>query len=224
MTDRLGECVAASNAPYAFCGAVALLRQGQIVFELVAGEADRSAHLPVTFDTRFAIASITKQFTAYAVLKTCEDGWLALDRRLAEFEAGFADGERITVRHLLTHTDGLQSDRGLGDYQVLIRRAVSAEEMVARLRGLPAAFRPGERFGYGNTGYLLLGRILERVYGCGLQEVFERLIFERVGMKETGLQGAGESRVVGGGRGDTPRLAGAGQEPNSSPSSPALST
>ena len=134
-----------------------------------AGYRDIVAKAPADVDTVFRIASMTKSFTAMAILKLRDEGKLSLDdaaeqyiTELKTLQYPTADSPRITIRHLLTHSEGFPEDNSWGDRQL----AVSDEQMAAMMRaGIPFSNAPGVTYEYSNYGFALLGRIVARVSG-----------------------------------------------------------
>lgn len=166
---------------------VAILRGERALFARGYGRADLETGAPATERTLFRIASVTKRFTAYAILRLVEDGELALDAAIAELLPGQpAHLGGITVAQLLTHTSGIPDVTGLGErYWSQIAREVEPEEIVALVRFEPLDFQPGTGYAYSNTGYLLLGRIVERVSGLSYPEYLRRRVFEPLGLDDT---------------------------------------
>ncbi len=150
--------------------AVLVVRDGAVIHRAAYGLANVELGVPNSPETVFRIASVTKQFTAMAILRLCEQGKLKLDDRLAGFFPDFPAAAEITVHQVLTHTAGLP------DF-------VSVEE-AARL---PLESRPGERLNYSNVGYEMLGRIIEAVSGRSYGEYLAENIFRPLKMTHTGV-------------------------------------
>ena len=146
---------------------VAVAIGDQLVVDKGYGLAEVELQVPVTAETVFRIGSITKQFTAAAVMKLDEAGSLDIDAPFATYYPGFPTGEHtVTVRHLLTHTSGIKSYTGLGEkWFRTIPLEVTADELLALVRDVPFDFAPNERFLYNNTGYYLLGLVIEQAAG-----------------------------------------------------------
>jgi len=158
--------------------AVAVRHRGELIHNRGYGLANVEWNIPIDADTVFRIGSITKQFTAAAILKLMEEGALELDdpieRHLPDYPVG---ARRITVRHLLNHTSGIKSYTGLPNFFAsLSQKELPVPEMIDVFKDLPPDFEPGERFLYNNSGYLLLGAIIERLsgkdYGTYLRDAF----------------------------------------------------
>jgi CubicO group peptidase (beta-lactamase class C family) len=168
--------------------AVGVTRGGQVVLAKGYGMADLEHDTPITSDTRFYIASISKQFTAMAVVLLARDGRLSLDDSIRKWVPEVPRfGAGITLRHLLYHTSGLRdyftllavsgwpSDGPLTEQQFLT--------LVGRQRGLN--FQPGDEFLYSNTGYVLLSIVVRRASGTSLREFASERIFKPLGMTHT---------------------------------------
>jgi CubicO group peptidase (beta-lactamase class C family) len=187
-TARVDKLFAAWNGKDTPGCAVGISRNGDIVYEHGYGMANLELNVPITPESVFAIASITKSFTAMSVLLAAEQGRLSLDDEVQKYIPEWRDrDDHITVRHLLTHTSGLRDAFALlgwapltesaGDYNEAIAR------MLARQRGLN--FVPGTEYQYNNGGYNLLATILRRATGQSLREFAAANIFKPLGMAHT---------------------------------------
>lgn len=170
---------------------VAVIRNGKVVLNKSYGMADLERRVPMTPAARFVIGSMSKQFTAFAIHLLAQDGKLSLDDDIRKHLPQVPDfGKTITIRHLLHHTSGLRDYfdmlfmAGLRPDDVVTKDM--ALELLARQRTLN--FEPGQEYAYCNTGYLLLGLIVERVSGTPLPEFARARIFEPLGMKHTVFQ------------------------------------
>lgn len=176
-----------SDAPGA---AIIVTRNGKTIFREGYGMADLAANIPVHPSMAFRLGSITKQFTAVAILILAEHGKLdvrdLLHRHLPEFPN---KGAGITLEHLLTHTSGIPSYTNLPSYEATMARDMTVAEMIATFKDLPLEFAPGERFEYCNSGYFLLGAIIEAVSGMSYADFVARHIFEPLGMRHTAFEG-----------------------------------
>ena len=164
--DDLFRPVAGGKTPGA---AVAVVRNGQVIFVKAYGMADVAKGVVNSPATIFRLASITKTFTAVAVLQLIEDGKLKLDDPLSKYVADFPNADKILISHLLSHTGGV------ADF-------IPYEELKKR----PLEFEPGSRISYSNNGYSVLGRVIEKVSGQPWDEYLRDHIFLPLGMKHTG--------------------------------------
>lgn len=165
--------------------AVSLVRAGEPYLFRTYGMADIEQDVPITAETRFYIASTSKQFTAMSVLLASEQGYLSLDDDIRMFVPEIPDyGQRITIRHLVWHTSGLRDYLrlwGLAGRSYLDE--MTEEEVLdlpSRQRGLTNGV--GEAFAYSNSGYFVLGLIVRRATGRSLADFAERNIFGPLGM------------------------------------------
>ncbi|MBL9190202.1 MAG: serine hydrolase [Opitutaceae bacterium] len=167
--------------------AVLVARDGKIVFQGGFGFADIANKTPVTPETKFRIGSITKQFTAAAILRLEAEGRLALTDRLEKFFPGFARGAEVTLHQLITHTSGLRSYTNKPEFLGRVAQPIAPDELIAWFRDDPADFAPGAGFAYNNSGYFLLGEIVAKVAGKPFAAFLREAFFEPLGMKDTGI-------------------------------------
>jgi CubicO group peptidase (beta-lactamase class C family) len=167
--------------PEGASGTLAAARDGELVHCDGFGMADREARVAAGCDTVYDIQSITKQFTAAAILKLEMMGELRVSDPISEHLGPVpADKREITLHHLLTHTAGLPAALG-GDYQPLSREQMVAEALESKLRS-----RPGATYYYSNLGYSLLAAIVEKASGMGYEEFLAEHLFAPAGMTQTG--------------------------------------
>src|SRR6185312_6823892 len=171
-----------------FSGAVLVARNGVPVFRQAFGLANREWDVPNTPDTKFRIGSITKQFTATAVLQLAEAGKLSIDDPVAKYYSEAPPAwNGITIRHLLTHTSGIPSFTSIPhffDQQARLDR--TPEEIIKLTQDKPLDFAPGTKYLYDNTGYVILGYIIEKVSGERYADYIQHHIFDALGMKSSG--------------------------------------
>jgi CubicO group peptidase (beta-lactamase class C family) len=180
--------------------AMAILIDGEIVWSRNAGH-ETVGGAPVTNDSRFRIASMTKSFTAMAILKLRDEGKLSLDDPAAKYVPELAalvypttDSPRITIRDLLTHAEGFPEDNPWGDRQMAIPDKVMGEWMKA---GIPFSTAPGTAFEYSNYGFAILGRIVANVSGKPYSEYIRTHILLPLGMRNSGFDIPSEHKVQG---------------------------
>lgn len=185
--DRIAEAYAALGR---FSGSVLAARGGEELFARGYGAADRSTGAAVTPDTRFDIGSLSKQFTAAAILRLESEGRLSVhdpvSRHLPEYPRPASD--RITLHHLLTHTAGLPSLGRRGQLEDVREdcTAKTLDELLAYSRDLALDFEPGAEHRYSNSGYMLLAAVVERVAGMPFDAYLRTVLFEPAGMDDTG--------------------------------------
>lgn len=164
-----------------FSGVVLAAKGGEQLFAQGYGLADRERETPNTPQTRFQIASLTKQFTAMAILMLQADGKLSVDDKLcAHIEPCPEAWAEVTIHHLLTRTAGMP------DSFIDEEGPVAPEDVIASFRDKPLKFTPGDHWEYSNTGYMLLGAIIERVSGQSYGDFLQERIFTPLGMADTG--------------------------------------
>jgi D-alanyl-D-alanine carboxypeptidase len=166
--------------------AVLVARDGQVLMRKAYGAASLELGVPLRPEHVFRLGSITKQFTAVATLMLVDEGRVSLDDEITKFFPDYpTQGRRITVEHLLTHTSGIQSYTGMASYRADMRRDMTPEQLIAGFREQPMQFSPGERWSYNNSGYALLGAIIEKVSGMSYADFIRTRIFEPLGMRNT---------------------------------------
>ena len=169
--------------PFGFSGALLVAKNGEIILNKGYGAAIRSSETPNDANTIFSVGSITKQFTAAAILKLESRGKLRVTDSLGTyFKDVPPEKQSITIHNLLTHTSGIVQDAG-GDYEM-----VGRDEAVRRILALPMEFKPGEQFGYSNSGYSLLAAIVEQVSGLSYEQFLRDSLFVPSGMMATGYR------------------------------------
>jgi CubicO group peptidase (beta-lactamase class C family) len=184
--------------------AYGVIIDGELVLAGGVGFADVEKKVAVTDATLFRIASMTKSFTALAILKLRDAGKLSLDEPVSKYvpELAFAappprDSPRITIRHLLTHTAGFPEDNPVGDRWMGL---TSAEFTALLRRGIPLSTTPGTELEYSNLGFAILGRVVARVSGTSLRAIRAAPDLGAVGDARHVLGGArGAGRSHGGG-------------------------
>ena len=166
-----------------FKGNVLVANKGEIVLRKGYALSDRERGVPFSPESVFSIGSVTKQFTAAAILKLEMQGKLKVEDPIAKYLPGVPDDKRgITIHHLLTHSSGLESDFA-GDYE-----AVERDDYVKRVLGSKLRSKPGEGYNYSNAGYSLLGAIVEIVSAQSYETYLRTNLFLPAGMKETGYK------------------------------------
>jgi CubicO group peptidase (beta-lactamase class C family) len=174
----------AADAP----GAAALVAKGgEIVFLDAAGMADLELGVPLAPDMVFEIGSITKQFTAAAIMMLAEEGKLSVSDPITRHLPDYPSyGEGITIEHLLTHTSGIVSYTGIPGYMAThVQTDLSVEELIDVFKDLPVEFAPGDRYAYNNSGYILLGAIVQAASGMRYEDFVHECIFEPLGMEHS---------------------------------------
>lgn len=171
-----------------FSGSVLVARQGRPVFQKAYGMANREWDVPNTLDSKFRLGSITKQFTATLILHLAEQGKLKLDDPVSKYYSDApAAWSKITIHHLLTHTSGVPSYTGIPKFfEQKSRDPLKPMEIVKLTQDMPLEFEPGTKFSYDNTGYILLGYVIEKVTGESYASYLKKTIFDPLGMSNSG--------------------------------------
>ena len=188
MEDAVDRFVAAQMESQHIPGlSLAVVRGGAVVRASGYGSASLELDVPVTPQTVFQIGSITKQFTATAIMMLAEEGRVSLEESVTHALEGLpAAWEGVTVRHLLDHTSGIKSFTGIPDVMArLTFLPASRDEVVALVADAPLEFAPGEQYAYNNTGYYLLGHIIERASGQPYGDFLGDRIFAPLKMEAT---------------------------------------
>jgi CubicO group peptidase (beta-lactamase class C family) len=187
LCDRVDAVMAkhvTADGPGAVIG---ILKDGNFVHRKAYGLADLEWDTPLVPEAVFRIASVTKQFTAVAIMMLKERGLLALDASISAYLPGFPlRGREVTVRQLLNHTSGIKSYSDVPEFmREKSRLHLSLPKLIDLIKDQPFDFEPGERHLYNNSGYVLLGAIIERLGGCKYRDFLKHEIFEPLGMAST---------------------------------------
>jgi CubicO group peptidase (beta-lactamase class C family) len=172
-----------------FTGAVFVSRHREIILREAYGMANYELLVPNSPETRFHIASVSKPFTAAAILQLQEQGRLSITDHLSRFLPDFPNADKITLDHLLTHTSGIPNVNDLPDYDVFARTPHTLQELVAKFAALPLEFQPGADYHYSNSNYNLLALIIEKVTGQSYGDYIRQHILLPAGMVTSGHDG-----------------------------------
>lgn len=186
---KIDELMAQYHKNGQFSGTVLVAEGGKVIYKKGFGFANAEWEIPNTPDTRFRIGSITKQFTATLILQLVEQGKIKLDAKLTDYLTDYRKdtGDRVTIHHLLNHTSGIPSYTGMpGFFQEVSRNPYSVTDFVKKHASGDLEFEPGSKFAYNNSGYFLLGAIIEKVTGKPYDQVLKENILDPLGMKDTG--------------------------------------
>ena len=180
------------NAP----GATFLIsRNGNIIYKKAFGLANLELNVPMESDNVFEIGSMTKQFTAISILMLMEKGKLNLDDEITKFIPDYpTNGYKITIHHLLSHTSGIKSYTSMKKLNNISKQDLTPLELIDFFKNEPIDFVPGEKFKYNNSGYVILGYIIEKVTGQSYANFVEEQIFKK--LKMTASQYASNSDVI----------------------------
>ncbi|MGD0630136.1 MAG: serine hydrolase domain-containing protein [Terracidiphilus sp.] len=162
---------------------VAVVQHGKLVYTHAYGKARLDPALAATPEMRYSIGSISKQFTAAAILLLQEDGRLSLDDTVGKYIPGLTEGDKVTIRQILSHTSGYQ-DYWPEDYVMTpMLKPESAQQILDTWAKKPLDFEPGTKWQYSNTNFVIAGRIVETITGAPLMDLLVSRIFRPLGMK-----------------------------------------
>ena len=164
--------------------AVLATKRGKVILRKGFGLANMELGIPIEPGMIFKIGSVSKQFTAAAIMMLVEEGKMSLSDDITKFLPGYPTlGNHITVEHLLNHTSGIKSYTQMPDWRVLERQDYTVTELIDLFKDKPMNFKPGEKWHYNNSGYFLLGAVIEQVSGKSYREFLQERIFTPLGMK-----------------------------------------
>jgi len=197
LASRIDASIAPLYKADAPGSTIIVTKDGKTVFRKAYGMADTGAKLAMSPDMSLRLGSITKQFTAVAILKLAEQGKLSVGDDFRKYLPDFPDkGKTITIEHLLTHTSGIPSYTGLPGFRASMAKDVTVNELIATFKDLPLEFAPGARFAYNNSGYILLGAVIEKVSGQRYADFMATQIFDPLGMQHTAYEGFERNKVL----------------------------
>jgi len=185
----IDELLASYHELGMFNGSVLVATDGEVVFSRGYGPANMEWGIPNRPDTKFRLGSITKQFTSMIIMQLVEEGKLSLDATVAELLPYYRSdiGSKITVHHLLTHTSGLPNYTALPEFSPdASRDPYEVEEFVTTFCSGDLEFEPGSKYRYSNSGYFVLGAIIEQVSGESYEQQLQARILGPLGLHDTG--------------------------------------
>ncbi len=201
LEQRLDAALAPMFKPNWPGATVIVTRDGKPVFRKAYGQANLPENTPMQPDMQLRLGSITKQFTAVGILMLAEQGKLSLQDDIRRHLPDFPDkGKTITIEHLLQHTSGIPNYTSLKAFRNLPDEGVTIAQVVDLFKDEPLDFAPGERYSYSNSGYFLLGVVIEKLSGMKYHDFIARNIFEPLGMTDTAQEGferSGKRRIKG---------------------------
>lgn len=190
--DIVAQYYTDSNAPGA---TVLVAKNGKAIYRKAVGKSNLELDVDMIPENVFMLASITKQFTAVSILMLEEQGKLSLSDPITKFIPDYpTHGKTITVHHLLNHTSGIKSYTSIGDLRQIARQDKTLDELIDFFKNEPMDFDPGEDYRYNNSGYVLLGKIIEVVSGETYADFIDNHIFQPLGM--TASQYGSHSKLI----------------------------
>jgi CubicO group peptidase (beta-lactamase class C family) len=185
--DRMDQIIQSEVAAKTFMGSVLVARGGDVILSRGYGSAVLEWNIPNTPATKFRLGSLTKQFTAAAVLLLEERGKLNVNDPIKKYLTDApAAWDNITIHHLLSHTSGIPNFTSFPEYESTKTITTTPAQLIARFRDKPLDFPAGDRFSYSNSGYIVLGSLIEKVSGVPYARFIQENIFTPCGMKDSG--------------------------------------
>jgi CubicO group peptidase (beta-lactamase class C family) len=172
-----------------FSGAILIARHGKILLSKGYGMANYELDVANTPKTRFHLASVSKTFTAAAIMLLAERGLLSTSDPLTKYIPDYPNGDKITVHHLLVHTSGIPNVNNFPEYNDWSRFAQTPTSLIDKFKNRPLNFQPGARYDYSNSNYNVLAFIIEKVSGKSYGDFLRENIFEPLGMNDTAHDG-----------------------------------
>ncbi len=184
---RMEQIVQSYVASNDFMGSVLVAKGNEVLLNKSYGSANLDWNIPNAANTKFRIGSLTKQFTAASVLLLEERGKLNVEDLVSKYlpEAP-ATWEKITIHHVLTHTAGLPNYTAVPEFAEAVRQVKTPQQLLALFKDKPLEFAPGENFKYSNSGYVLLGYLIEKITGQSYAQFVQENIFTPLSMKDSG--------------------------------------
>ena len=187
LSPKFDEYMNALVKQQLFTGSVLVARDGKVIFSKGYGLANAEHDVPNTPQTKFRLGSVTKQFTAAGILLLQERGKLSVQDPVCKYvdNCPMAWSE-VTIHHLLSHTGGVPNFTNFPEYMPKMMMPTTIQEMIARFKDKPLEFKPGEKWNYSNSGYFLLGQILEKAAGESYESFLQKNLFDPLKMTGTG--------------------------------------
>jgi CubicO group peptidase (beta-lactamase class C family) len=166
-------------------GVFMIAKSGKAVYRKAFGKANLELDIDLKPENVFQLGSMTKQFTAVAVLMLEEQGKLNVKDPISKYLPDYPSGDKITIHHLLTHTSGIRDFTKMKSISTIALKDMTPKMMVDFFKNEPVDFLPGEKFEYNNSGYVLLGYLIELVSGETYQDFIQKHIFDKAGMTQS---------------------------------------
>lgn len=186
-SQLLDQYMQAQTTIRGFSGAVLVMKQDKVLLEKGYGLADREWNISNTAETKYRIGSVTKQFTAACILQLIEAGKLSVTDKLSKFFPDFPKGDSVTIHMLLNHTSGIASYTDVKEFINVATLSLSKDSMISFFKSKPYNFSPGTKWSYNNSGYFLLGCIIEKLSGLTYSDYLQKNIFDKLEMKNSGV-------------------------------------
>ncbi len=192
QVDKINKLVSTYAEYGKFNGTVLVAEEGQVIYKQGFGRANMEWDIPNQTDTKFRLASVTKQFTAMLIVQLVAENKLALDVPISTYLSAYPKekGDQINIHHLLTHTSGIPNYTSFTNYREVMRNPIKPTEIIQLFADSSLQFTPGERFSYSNSAYALLGAIIEEVTGKSYEKILHEKILTPLKMTNTGFDSA----------------------------------
>lgn len=187
--EEIDSLVNAYSESGLFNGCIIVSDKGNIIYEKSVGYANFEWNIPNKLDTKFKIGSCTKQFTAALIMLLREEGKISLDDKISKYISNYPldKGNQISIHQLLCHTSGIPEFSTLPEMEVLFQKENNPDEIIKTFWNLELNFEPGSKLSYSNSGYYLLGLIIEKITGMSYAQVLQERIFTPLSMTNSGI-------------------------------------
>ncbi|MHC6179200.1 serine hydrolase [Clostridium sp. JNZ X4-2] len=187
-SQKLDTYLSALQSTDNFHGSVLVAQNGKVILDKGYGKSDFEQNIQNTPDTTFPIGSMTKQFTAMAIMQLVEKGLINVKDPVSKYIPDFPNGNTITIENLLTHSSGIVNCTNLPEFWSMSQDSLKdINKVIDLFKNKPLEFTPGTNFSYSNSGYILLGYIVAKTSGMSYEDYLEKNIFQPLDMKNTGL-------------------------------------
>jgi CubicO group peptidase (beta-lactamase class C family) len=187
LQRKVDELIDGHMKATGFSGSVLLAKDGKPLVANGYGFANVEWQVPNTTTTKFRIGSITKQFTSMIIMQLREQGKIKLEDSMCLYVAPCPDTWKpVTIHHLLTHTSGIPTYTGIPAWREVNMAPKTTDQIIAFFRDMPLQWTPGERYAYNNSGYFLLGVIIEKITGRKYEQALQEMILTPLGLSDTG--------------------------------------
>ena len=186
---KIDEVLSTANKYQLFNGSVLVAENGKVIHKKGYGHANMEWNIPNAPDTKFRLGSITKQFTAALILQLVDEGKVKLDGKISDYLPAYRKdiGDKVTVHQLLNHTSGIPSYTSVASFFANVsRNPFTVDDFVKQFASSDLEFEPGSKYSYNNSGYFLLGAIIEKVTGQSYDKTLKAKILDPLGMMNTG--------------------------------------
>lgn len=166
-------------------GVFMVAHHGKSIYQKAFGKANLELSVDLTPENVFQLGSMTKQFTAVAILMLEEQGKLNVKDPISKYIPDYPGGSKITIHHLLTHTSGIKDFTKMKSLSGIAQKDMTPKMMVDFFKNEPVDFAPGEKFEYNNSGYVVLGYLIELISGASYEDFIKQHIFDKAGMNQS---------------------------------------